>query len=520
MKIKRNDEWDYADALGHNTLVRRIGHRLLSCHPPYVVGIGGSWGAGKTSFLRKLWAYLGGGVEGENGKVQCLNNKERDDWFKENQKDFNVGTAGREVKLVWFSPWQHQFESTPLVALLNEIRGSLSLSRKALSKMGKAGQIAAYSLFNSLPKLGMEIGTTGLKVKAESQLPTANSIGELNQAYEAAHFSAALTSQRFRDCFEAAIEGVVGKDGLLVIFIDDLDRCEGEVAYHLLEALKLYLNAKNCVYVLGIDQQHLEISIARALSGEKETWPHRSLARDYLSKMFQTTFLLPVPRNANHYIDQLLDHGDGSFHIRLRELFGFKLKDFTNDDWPTLVRTLNRNLPRNPRKLKSFIVSWKIYLDMLAAPADREEKLNWRLTLILQYLAQFEEPLYRRVEQFPNFYNQHLLPFCQQKLNKPHPLFDRLELPDEEPDAQADAPIDKEESGVLEESGALSGFSGQNTIIYSGNINSEEDNIKPQPEPRFFWISRLINELVTEQKMIKIESEVIRRHLPQAIIVD
>jgi len=496
VKIKRNDEWDYADALGHNTLVRRIGHRLLACHPPYVVGIGGSWGSGKTSFLHKLWAYLGGDVDLGNGKVQSLDKaKARDDWFKEDPTEFSDRTVGREVKLVWFSPWQHQFESTPLVALLNEIRGSLSLSKKALSKMGKAGQIAAYSLFNSLPKLGMEIGTTGLKVKAESQLPTAKSIGELNYAYEAGHFSAALTSQRFRDCFEAAIEGVVGKDGLLVIFIDDLDRCEGEVAYRLLEALKLYLNAKNCVYVLGIDQQHLEISIARALSGEKETWPHRSLARDYLSKMFQTTFLLPVPRNANKYIDELLDHDDGSFHDRLRELFGFRVKDFTNDDWPTLVRALNRNLPHNPRKLKSFIASWKIYLDMLPAPVDKEGKLNWRLTLILQYMAQFEEPLYRRVEQFPNFYNQHLLPFCQQKLNKPHPLFDRLELPDGEPGVQADASSVGEE----EESGAFPVPSTPERRTTNDNSTRDEDGTKPQPEPRFFWISRLINELATEQ---------------------
>jgi len=514
VKIKRNDEWDYADALGHNHLVRRIGHRLLACHPPYVVGIGGSWGAGKTSFLRKLWAYLGGGVEGENGKVQSLDKaRSRYDWFEENPKEFSDRTAGREVKLVWFSPWQHQFESTPLVALLHEIRGSLSLSRKALSKMGKAGQIAAYSLFNSLPKLGMEIGTTGFKVKADSQLPTTKSIGELNQAYEAEHFSAALTSQRFRDCFEAAIEGVVGEDGLLVIFIDDLDRCEGEVAYRLLEALKLYLNAKNCVYVLGIDQQHLEISIARALSGEKETWPHRSLARDYLSKMFQTTFLLPVPRNANKYIDELLDHDDGNFHDRLHQLFGLRVRDFTNDEWPLLVRALNWNLPHNPRKLKSFIASWKIYLDMLPAPADGEDKLNWRLTLILQYLAQFEEPLYRRVEQFPNFYNQHLLPFCQRKLKKPHPLFDRLELPDEEPGTQADAPTDREESG---------GFPVPSTTERptTSNDSKKEDDARPQPEPRFFWISRLINELVTEQKMIKIESKEIRRHLPQSIIAD
>jgi len=485
--------------------VQRLGQRLLACHPPYVVGICGSWGAGKTSFLRKLWAYLGGAVEWENGKVQSLDKAgERSGWFKESPKDFNDHTSGREVKLVWFNPWQHQFESTPLVALLQEIRSRLSPSDKALSKMGKAGRIAAYSLFNSLPKLGLEIGVSGYKVKAESQLPTAKSIGELKSEYEAEHFSAALTSQRFRDCFEAAIEGVLGKDGLLVIFIDDLDRCEGEVSYRLLEALKLHLSAKNCVYVLGIDQQHLESSIARALSGEKETWRYRPLARDYLSKMFQTTFLVPMPRNANKYIDLLLDRDDGLFHGRLRELFDFSLEDFTNEDWPRLVRALDVNLPHNPRKLKSFIASWKTYLDVLPAPADGGGKLDWRLTLILHYLAQFEEPLYRRVEQFPNFYNQHLLPFCQRQLIRPHPLFDGLEIPAEEPVSHpAVTPTAANESGALSV-----------TPTASGSAPEKKDDAQPLPEPRFFWISRLINELAKEQKTI--EPDAIRRHLPQA----
>src|SRR5688572_27913895 len=100
MKIKKNDEWDYCDALGHNPLVRQIGHRLLSCEPPYVVGIGGSWGAGKTSFLRKLWAYLGGAVEWEDGKFKTIDaaNK-RSEWFSETTKDYKEFAGGNNLEL-------------------------------------------------------------------------------------------------------------------------------------------------------------------------------------------------------------------------------------------------------------------------------------------------------------------------------------------------------------------------------------------------------------------------------------
>jgi len=168
-----------------------------------------------------------------------------------------------------------------------------------------------------------------------------------------------------------------------------------------------------------------------------------------------------------------------------------------------LVNALDQNLPHNPRKLKAFIASWKTYLDVLAAPAEGEGKLDWRLTLILQYLAQFEEPLYRRVEQFPNFYNQYLLPFCQRQVTKPHPLFDGLEIPSQEAIAPAVATTPENEPGAL----SLAPAEAEKPL-------ERGSDSQPLPEPRFFWISRLINDLARQQKTI--EPTAIRRHLPQS----
>lgn len=494
MKIRRNDEWDYFDALGHNPLVRQLGRRILSCHPPYVIGIGGSWGAGKTSFLRKLWAYLGGDVEWEDGNIETLDVVgAREKWFNETTQDYKDFAGGKNLELVWFNPWQHQFESSPLVALLNEIRQHFSIKRKLFDKVGKLSDVAIHATLNSLTEVAKDL---------KLPIPTAKTIMERGREYETEMFSGALGSQRFRQFFEYAIEQAIEKngrkDGLMVIFIDDLDRCEGEVAYRLLEALKLYLNAKNCLYVLGIDQQHLEMSIAKALSGEKDTWPYRPLARDYLAKMFQTIFPLPMPRDAKNYIHLLLDRDDGLFHQNLRRLFGLRIDDFETDDWPLLVNTLDLNLPHNPRKLKSFVASWKTYIDVLPKPAP-ESLLEWKLTVILQYLAQFEEPLYRRIEQFPNFYNDHLLAFCENRPENPHSIFTGLELPNEE-----------ERSTVLKESsesGALESI-----------VSAQSDASKLPPEPRFFWISRLINEMAQGPSGTKhISPDDLRRHLPQAI---
>jgi len=489
-----NDEPSYKDELGYYTLVRRVGHRALKCNPPYVIGVCGSWGSGKTSFLRQLWAYLDGEFENEGGDFKALGYHERIKWFAETKEDFDRLLGKRNLELVWFNPWQHQFESSPLVALLHEIRRQFSFRRKLFDKAGKLTDVAIHSTLNALAEMGKE-----LKIP----LPSAKSVMERGREYEAERFSTMLSSQRFREFFEGAIEEITRekkgqKKGLLVIFIDDLDRCEGDVAYRLLEALKLYLNASNCLYVLGLDQQHLESSIARALSGEKETWRYRPLARDYLSKMFQGLFLLPVPRSAANYVNKVLSPEDGDFKWKLEALFGFK-----DDQWAELERAMDENLPHNPRKIKSFIASWKLYLDLLPdQPAG--EKLDWRLTLILHYLAQFEEPLFRKVEEAPAFYNDHIVQFCFNGQSN-NWMFDGLERPYEMTGApSAPPPLDPDTGGT--------GTTVASVAPGIGDAAKKDDSRAASPQ-RVFWISRLIIQLANE-KGVTLDPKVILRHLP------
>ena len=55
--------------------------------------------------------------------------------------------------------------------------------------------------------------------------------------------------ERFKDM----VEVLVGIDGRLVVFIDDLDRCTPDKVPEVLEAIKLFTTTPRCVYVLGLD---------------------------------------------------------------------------------------------------------------------------------------------------------------------------------------------------------------------------------------------------------------------------
>lgn len=486
-----NDEPIYDDFLEHRPIVKQLGARILACNSPYVIGVCGSWGSGKTSFLRKLWAYLGGAFEtdilddvgagSEEQRQKEARDKKLREWFGDEHAQFLKGLSGWQM--IWFNPWQHQFESSPLNALLQEIRQHFSLKRKTLDEASKLGDVAFHTTLNTLAEWGKAI---------KLPIPSAKAAMERGREYEAERFSTPLTSQRFRDFFEEAIEILAGKNGRLVIFIDDLDRCEGEVAYRLLESLKLYLNARNCTYVLGLDQKQLEEAIAKVLSGQEETSRYRPLARDYLSKMFQGLFLLPVPASAETYINHLLNKDDESFAQRLTSLF-----DWEDAHWRELIRALDANLPHNPRKMKAFISSWKLHLELLPVPAQGEDFLNWRLTLILNYLAQFEEPLFRKVEEAPGFYSDRIVKFSLNGQDN-HPLFEGLEPP-YGPGGAGD--------------GSKGGFDTTTPATTTGGESSQGDQGKSSsPVLRTFWISRLIKEL-SDIEGAAIPEKTIRRHL-------
>src|SRR5262249_19565518 len=143
-----NDEPVYTDLLDHFPLVMRVGEMLRQCDPPYVLGVCGTWGSGKTSFLRKLSAYLGGSfdVAGPERQQERLQHEQRQEWFG---KDYKEPPSPKQKNggwhVIWFNPWQHQFEDTPLIALLHEIRQHFTVMRQMFNETGKLVDVTVHA---------------------------------------------------------------------------------------------------------------------------------------------------------------------------------------------------------------------------------------------------------------------------------------------------------------------------------------------------------------------------------------
>jgi len=244
-----NDEPVSCDTLGRKQLVKGLVAAVKECETPFVLAINGQWGSGKTSILK------------------CM------------EHEINVEKS-KNFRSVWFSPWKFQFEDSPAVSLLQQIRHT-AIKEKWISTDRLKKEVS--KLLNIVGTLAGEIV---FKAVTGQSVSTADIMNQ-GAAFEEKYFEAKQLTSRMQDEFKKVIDELVGKNGRLIFFIDDLDRCRTDNALRLLEALKLFFNAPNCVYVVAIDMENLVENL------QMESKLHRP--KDYLEKIFQMVYTFPQP---------------------------------------------------------------------------------------------------------------------------------------------------------------------------------------------------------------------------------
>ena len=80
------------------------------------------------------------------------------------------------------------------------------------------------------------------------------------------------------------------REGALVIFIDDLDRCLPDKVVQVLETIELFLDKRGCVFVLGADTCIVREAVTQHY---KQAGFVEDNARDYLDNIIQIRFDLP-----------------------------------------------------------------------------------------------------------------------------------------------------------------------------------------------------------------------------------
>ncbi len=379
--LSHNDDAEIDDAFEQTAFIEEICRQIKSCSPPKGIAVNGYWGTGKTSTLLKLHFHL-------TNKLP----------HQESSNDATTALAyDTNIVPIWFEAWRYQHESAPIVALLHEIRAQLSTLQKMTEQ---AKKLLSVSMIGSLSVIDSVIKTASAGI-AETQLGKIHDIGV---AYENAHYQTRLPSKPINQLLQESIQEIIGKDKRLVIFIDDLDRCEPETAYRLLEGIKVYLNLKNCVVVFAMDQRQIERAFAK-LAGADNTQAGNNghFAREYLEKICQDIFYIPLPdctRKAN-YLKQLIEQ---------LEIGNSKNTDhmFSADNIVQQAKAFDC-LPANPRKIKMLSNRLAYILRRLNKQnnAHFTQSLgtdkNNQLLLTVAILYCFHHCVYEQLEKEPEY---------------------------------------------------------------------------------------------------------------------
>jgi tetratricopeptide (TPR) repeat protein len=277
-----NDESAADDWLDRGQYVAALAELARTVEPPMVIGLFGEWGSGKTTLLRHVHAEL----EAE----------------------------ASECAVVWFDAWKHQFDENPVLPLLHAVVRDLGLQNHRKVRRTLLVITEAFS---------------SIALSATTRL----TIGDVRKSiddYDKANFRLHSERTRLDEHFNELVTNALGARGArrLIIFIDDLDRCLPDQIIALLEALKLYLNRQECVFLLAVDNERLVKMIAGKYGelGIEGT--------DYLDKIVQMPFLMP--RMAAPVFERYLEH---------------LLSDAVKPAAPLLRMALKSN----PRTIKRFV---------------------------------------------------------------------------------------------------------------------------------------------------------------------
>ncbi|MFZ1642252.1 MAG: P-loop NTPase fold protein [Candidatus Contendobacter sp.] len=374
------------DKLNWNSELERLSERIQHCQPPHVLGIHGDWGSGKTSFMRQLQCRLGGEPPREDGSVSCPNG-------------FALSPAQKilqdTIATIWFDAWRYQHEPAPVVALLQEMRRQMAGLPVVVEKFKKFGTIALRYTLNSLSDVGKAIGFEGL--------PSAEKIEKLGERWEKEHLAESLPTDSIRGRLHETIKCLLPDEAArVVVFIDDLDRCNPKAAFRLLEGLKIYLSIPNCVFVLGMNERILVDAIREEVSAPKETSVDelRLRASHYLEKICTDIHRLPLPPAPAQLLTAWLG-GMGQQQA--------------------LVAAIEkiRCLPPNPRRLKALANQWARFAGYVAFPTEDQQRNIWAVrVLVVAYIHQFHRDLWERWHFNPEFWNE-IKAWCMGEREKP-----------------------------------------------------------------------------------------------------
>lgn len=422
---------------------------ILKSDTPISIGINGKWGTGKTSLMRLI---------------------------EENLKDES------EILISRFDTWKYSNEKEIWRVLMLSLIDDLDPDNKneydtanLISGILDIGFIASKALLSS--------GVTFFADK-DNIVESFEKLKNVEKSREEEIMKNELkTVKTFREELEKLINKTVGNNGKYIIFIDDLDRIIPEKVVEIIEAIKIFLNCKRCVFIIGCDYEYIDKCFESKYSGIDFS------GKNYIDKIIQISF--NVPRMAPNFNSFLNSYIQDFFYLQ--------------EDFNTCGILIKKSIGGNPRNVKRFINLYNIIYTINENELD--DIVLFKLLCFMvkwpQYYEECTQSYYLKINKFKKFEEWALDPMTFKEFvgfpeDDYHQQQSELEPPDESEEYEKYMrKIAKVKEKIDEE-------------ITSDRIDSNNENLKPFfcTSPFFKQVQNLIQYLLLldtiDQKSVKI----------------
>lgn len=365
---------------------------------PATIGVYGDWGSGKSSIIEMSL-----------------------DSFRE----------ADEVVTVKFNGWLFEGYEDAKTVLLSSILDELVASKKIDSKFddivtGLYKSIDKIKLAKKMMKFGTDIAITGgvgtavelglgkIKNLISKETVDGADVTQIKAALDQIQNEKNLDDYRkdinyFRENFAELINKT--KINKLVIYIDELDRCNPDTILETLEAIRLFLFVEKIYFIIGADERHIQYSVQRKFSQIEGN--QINIGKEYLEKIVQYPINIPRMRSGDvdFYLLFLLCEKELE-PLELEKLLSllvtaknknplvFDIRQIisTSDEFKTnekikvaskisrnMAPILSRELNGNPRQCKRFLNTLKMRQTMASYNNQELDMMILSKLMLLEY---------------------------------------------------------------------------------------------------------------------------------------
>ena len=318
------------DCLDTRKYVNGLVKFVKECSTPMSIALQGDWGTGKTSFIMRMINKIN-----EKNKIECKAN---------------------QILYIYFNTWQYSQFNMSDSLYYSLMQCIINCIMKNYDEHKEDAEKILNNTWNMLKNIFKQLIRNEYGVDVDDVFENTSKYG----------YDSIENIKTIKEDYEKLITKITGDKGRVIIFVDDLDRLNPNIAVELLETIKLFMDVKKCVFVFAIDYE----VVVRGIKAKYGNDMDEIKCRSFFDKIIQVPFRMPTEK---YKIEKMMEREN------LKKQFG---------DYTDVLGTLIKNtVGPNPRAFKRIINVYELLRIIEQKDNDQYDATLLFINLILQMYA-------------------------------------------------------------------------------------------------------------------------------------